>query len=583
MPSSSQLKTVKHAALISFEPSNSQMSGDDDGRMVASQRGDLPDMSQDTMLLFPGLVREQCMKMRIEGDWIQGGDSGGMGGSGRERHKREATMRNSLARASLMSTLSGAKSLQNPFLNASSPDKQKEKLGEDDGEIGFTKLMGDASESFRAEGSLLPPFVLPKMGGGFELEKNVKNKRAMEHAELDKLRLLLVSSTQGRKFALDFEQIREAGKGAFSEVFQARHRVDGCTYAVKRNVNPMMTNGQRMDALQEVFALSALQPHPNILRYNDSWFEEKGRFLHIQTEFLEEGSLFDVYVKQRRRMPPQELLALATDMSSALAYMHRKDIVHLDVKPDNIFRTCRGLSRKSYVIGDFGLACHEDGRDARSTEGDARYLCPEALANEPVRNNLIARGTADGNPFTADGDKAKADSALKKMAAKADFLDLRARDVFALGATIYELATAVPLKMSGGEWLSFRQNTAKAVREIDAICESRELANLVRQCLELDPRERATASRLLSLCETQVHFSADTSSCTEKLKKENAELRKCVRTFETLTGALLKNGEKHRKRYRESCAQKKKMCSTVEFCIQQKGGSPLLIDMSRRH
>lgn len=555
------------------------MSGDDDSRMVASQRGELPDMSQDTMLLFPGLVREQCMKMRMEGDLTQGSDGSGVGGSGRGRRKREATMRNSVARASLMSTLSGAKSLQNPFLNVSSPDKQREKLGEEGSESGFTKLVGNASESFRAEGSLLPPFVLPKVGGGFELEEYVKSKGGTEHAELDKLRILLVSSTQGRKFALDFERIREAGKGAFSEVFQARHRIDGCTYAVKRNVNPMMTNGQRMDALQEVFALSALQPHPNILRYNDSWFEEKGRFLYIQTEFLEEGSLYDVYVKQRRRMPPQELLTLATDMSSALAYMHRKGMVHLDVKPDNIFRTCRGLSRKSYVIGDFGLACHEDGRDARSTEGDARYLCPEALANEPVRSSLIAKVTADNSPFTASGDEAKANSALEKMAAETDFLDLKARDVFALGATMYELATAVPLKMSGGEWLNFRQNTAKAAREIDAICESRELANLVRQCLELDPRKRATASQLLSLCETQVHFSADTSSCAEKLKKENAELRKCVRTFETLTGALLKNGEKHRRRYRESCAQRKKICSNVEFCKQKKDGNPCLMNV----
>lgn len=562
------MKRTKYATILSLEPS-SQISGDDDGRVVASQRGELPEMSQDTMLLFPGLVREQCMKTRVDGELTQGSDASGVVGSGRGRRKREAKTRNSLARASLMSTLSGAKSLQNPFLNAASPEMQEEGSDKDELDGEFAKMMDNASESFRAEGDLLPPFILPKVGGGFELGENLKSRGGAEHAELDKLRILLVSSTQGRKFALDFERFREAGKGAFSEVFEAKHRIDGCSYAVKRNVNPMMTNSQRMDALQEVFALSALQPHPNILRYNGSWFEEKGRFLFIQTEFLAEGSLFDVYVKQRRRMPPQELLALATDMSSALAYMHRKGIVHLDVKPDNIFRTCRGLSRKSYVIGDFGLACHEDGRDARSTEGDARYLCPEALADEPVRNDFIERDTADGSMFTVDGDKAKADSALKEMATKAEFLDLKARDVFALGATIYELATAVPLKMSGNEWLSFRQNTSKAAREIDAICESAELAYLVRRCLELDPRERATASQLLGICENQVLVSPDASSCIEKLRKENAELRKCVKTFETLTGALLKNGEKHRKRYRESCGQtKRKMCSKIEFCRQ---------------
>lgn len=536
------------------------MSLDEEPRFAPtqSQRVDLPDMSQDTLLMFPGVVREQMLLRTMDND------------STANLRQRPASLgndpsRRSLARASFMSTLSGAKSMLNPFL--SGPDNQK--VAHDDRaspsrpleNTEFVKRSASASDSFRDMDDLLAddqhtssPFVLPQ-GGVLSLGKNMGKPLDEESSQLPTLKMLLVSSTQGRTLSLDFETIREAGKGAFSEVLQVRRHLDGCTYAIKRNVQPLLTHRQQLDSLQEVFALSALQPHPNILRYHDAWFEDRGKYLHIQTEFLPEGSLYDAYVKQSRRMPTQELLDMAGDMSSALAFMHQKGIVHLDVKPDNIFCTNRGPSQKAYIIGDFGLACHQDGKDARSTEGDARYLCPEALTSDHIWVTSPAQLAREARASRSCGESSAINHTSTVNALQADESDLKARDVFALGASLYELATAVPLKVSGDDWQRFRNNTAKAAKEVGVICDSPQLEHFVRRCLEPDPKKRATASELQQTCEEQAAASSDSASIA-KLRKENEELRRIVNFFDSMTTKLLENGEKHRKRYREACGDR---------------------------
>jgi serine/threonine protein kinase len=55
-------------------------------------------------------------------------------------------------------------------------------------------------------------------------------------------------------------------------------------------------------------------------------------------------------------------------MASALAHLHARGIVHLDVKPDNIFRSGADAA---YKLGDFGLATLSSGR-WRVAEGDSR-------------------------------------------------------------------------------------------------------------------------------------------------------------------------------------------------------------------
>ena len=111
------------------------------------------------------------------------------------------------------------------------------------------------------------------------------------------------------------------------------------------------------------------------------------------------------------------MLPSLEQMASALMHTHELGLAHLDVKPDNIYRSLTDPS--IFKLGDFGLATRRDGSKGLITEGDARYLAPELLKNQL--------------------------SCLDKA------------DMFALGATVYELAIGNGLSAEGERWVALRE------------------------------------------------------------------------------------------------------------------------------
>ena len=100
-------------------------------------------------------------------------------------------------------------------------------------------------------------------------------------------------------------------------------------------------------------------------------------------------------------------------MANALCVIHSKGLVHLDLKPDNIY-VLNGV----YKIGDFGRATKAHG-SMDIEEGDSRYM-PLEIMND-------------------------------------DYSQLPKVDMFALGATIYELAKGSPLPNSGAQFQLLRK------------------------------------------------------------------------------------------------------------------------------
>ena len=75
------------------------------------------------------------------------------------------------------------------------------------------------------------------------------------------------------------------------------------------------------------------------MRYFCSWIE--GDRTHIQLEYCNGGTLDDYLTALEpdvQEMPNWHLKQMLAEISSGLQYMHSKDLVHMDIKPDNIFR-----------------------------------------------------------------------------------------------------------------------------------------------------------------------------------------------------------------------------------------------------
>lgn len=120
--------------------------------------------------------------------------------------------------------------------------------------------------------------------------------------------------------------------------------------------------------------------HPNLVPVHRAG--ESHGFYYYVMDYLEAETLAERL--GRGPLPPQEAVALGRDVLAALEAVHRREIVHRDVKPGNIF-----LLEGRAVIGDLGVAkATDDGAppltDAGKAMGSPGYMAPEQMAGRDV-------------------------------------------------------------------------------------------------------------------------------------------------------------------------------------------------------
>lgn len=146
--------------------------------------------------------------------------------------------------------------------------------------------------------------------------------------------------TQPSRFHSDFDVISELGSGSFGNVFQALSRLDGCMYAVKVAHRVAKGNADRDRMLKEVYALSALSDQADtatfhIVRYHQAWMEEQR--LYIQTELCKTTLQAEIEEVSPMQLPLVTRYKFMREILLALEFIHKNGMVHLDIKPENIF------------------------------------------------------------------------------------------------------------------------------------------------------------------------------------------------------------------------------------------------------
>ncbi|HEX9894240.1 MAG TPA: ADOP family duplicated permease [Gemmatimonadales bacterium] len=167
---------------------------------------------------------------------------------------------------------------------------------------------------------------------------------------------------------------REIAAGGMGTVYLARDLRHGRRVAVKV-MNPIGAAGTQQ-VLTELRNAARLQ-HPHILPVYDSG-EAAGR-TWLVTPFMSEGSLREV-LATRGRLPIREVLPLLTDIGAAVQYAHDHQILHGDIKPENIL-----LDQGHAYLADFGIsrAIHADWSAIRARPpgaGTPDYVSPEQAA-----------------------------------------------------------------------------------------------------------------------------------------------------------------------------------------------------------
>src|SRR5438034_631495 len=196
---------------------------------------------------------------------------------------------------------------------------------------------------------------------------------------------------------------RELGRGGMAVVFLARDRRHDRAVAIKvlRQEIAAALGAERF--LREI-QIAAKLHHPHILPLYDSG--AAGELLYYVMPYVEGESLRQ-RLEREKQLPVEEAMALARQVAGALAYAHRNDVVHRDIKRENIL-----LESGEAVVADFGIA-----RAITAAGGD----------------QLTQTGIAIGTPLYMS----------PEQGAGGEGLDGRS-DVYSLACVLYEMLAGHP-------------------------------------------------------------------------------------------------------------------------------------------
>jgi eukaryotic-like serine/threonine-protein kinase len=177
------------------------------------------------------------------------------------------------------------------------------------------------------------------------------------------------------------------GRGGWAIVYKGTHSSLGLPVAVKMLRHTLAMDPSFQNQFEREAKIIANLNHENIVKVYD--IERLYRTVFIMMEFIEGVSLSRVLV-EKGKLSSTESLAILFQVCDALAYAHKREIVHRDIKPGNIMIQ-EGLKVK---ILDFGLARPPGVLTNPGLHGTPLYMAPEIIRGEEVdeRADIYALG-----------------------------------------------------------------------------------------------------------------------------------------------------------------------------------------------
>lgn len=176
-----------------------------------------------------------------------------------------------------------------------------------------------------------------------------------------------------------FDYIKTIGQGSFGKVYMVRYHTDGRIYAMKvlkKGQIKLRNEAKHVMAERNVLLVNVNHPFLVSLHYSFQTMDK----LYFVLDFLNGGELF-FHLQRERSFPEPRARFYASEIASALGYLHQKSIIYRDLKPENLLLDKFG----HVVLTDFGL-CKEGIRAKDTTTtfcGTPEYLAPEVILKKP--------------------------------------------------------------------------------------------------------------------------------------------------------------------------------------------------------
>ncbi|XP_040122942.1 serine/threonine-protein kinase Nek3 isoform X5 [Oryx dammah] len=178
-----------------------------------------------------------------------------------------------------------------------------------------------------------------------------------------------------------YRVLRVIGEGSFGRALLVQQESSNRMFAMKEIRLPKSLSDTRISRKEAV--LLAKMKHPNIVAFKES-FEAEGH-LYIVMEYCDGGDLMQKIKHQKGKLFPEDMiLHWFTQMCLGVNHIHKKRVLHRDIKSKNVFLTQDGKVK----LGDFGSArlLSSPMAFACTYVGTPYYVPPEIWENMPYNN-----------------------------------------------------------------------------------------------------------------------------------------------------------------------------------------------------
>ncbi|CAH1787071.1 unnamed protein product [Owenia fusiformis] len=174
-----------------------------------------------------------------------------------------------------------------------------------------------------------------------------------------------------KRVTTEFEMLEFLGRGKFGEVTKCLEKSTGKVFAAKCVYAP--TEQMVKEVANEIDIMNSLH-HARLLQLHDA-FQHKDE-INLVLECILGGELFDRVLRDDFILTERACMLFMRQICEGVEYMHSQDILHLDMKPENIL--CLTWTGTNIKIIDFGLARRKKpDEDMRVMFGTPEFMAPE--------------------------------------------------------------------------------------------------------------------------------------------------------------------------------------------------------------
>ncbi|CAD8191359.1 unnamed protein product [Paramecium octaurelia] len=282
----------------------------------------------------------------------------------------------------------------------------------------------------------------------FQLEQspNVGLVPVSNNSKIECQKVQLISGVEKNEMPKykNFKTIKKLGVGKYSEVFLAIQIQTGFLVALKVIQKALIIKEMMQGQLAWEIKIQYLLEHPNITRLY-TFFQTQTEIVLV-LEYCSHGQLNTLQqTKQNKKFTENEAAQLVQQITLALMYIHNQDVIHRDIKPDNIL-----LSFGQIKLADFSFCVYSPDEYRQTQCGTLIYASPEIL---------------EGDMYD------------KKI------------DIWGLGVLTYELCFGKP------PWKENQQELMKTACFMIPYTASRDLRDFIENLVKRLSRERYTAQQ----------------------------------------------------------------------------------------